>query len=246
MTTTPNLDLVYMSSNQNDKEVVYNDSLDLLDKQLAGSVTINFTADSDITLTAAQNDYLVIKITDTNPYMTVARNIIISTKNRLHVAWNNTGGGYALTFKTAAGSGVSVGDGEKKLVYCDGTNVETIAGLQTGEYPLDIQIFSEGVNTNSELVYLMPMARTSIFPSGLTASYAEAGTAATGSTIYSVKKNGTEFGTVTFAAAATTATFAAASSASFSPGDLLSVVAPATADGTLADIGFNFKISNIV
>ena len=245
MTTTPNLELTYMAANQNDKEVVYNDSLDKLDKQLAGLLIINTDTDANITLTSVQNEYLVLKITDTGSALTTARDIIVPTINRLHVAWNNTGGGYALTFKTAAGSGISVGDGEKKLIYCDGINVEQLAGLQTGEYPLDIQLFSKGVGIGADIIYYMPLTRTTIFPIDLANSYAEAAIAANASTVYSVKKNGTEFATVTFAASATSATFIASTATSFSPGDILEIHTPATADTNLADIGFNFKVSDI-
>lgn len=245
MTTTPNLGLSYMAPNQNDKEVVYNASLDKLDKQIAGKIDINATANTTITLTDAQNDYFVIKITDTGNLITAPQNVVIPTTKRMHVAWNNTGNGYALTFKTTSGSGIAVGDGEKKLIYCDGVNVEFLTGLQTTEYPIDIQWFHSGATTNSQIVYYMPLTRTSVFPAALSGSWATANVAATAQTIFSIKKNGTQFGTCTFAASGTSGTYAAATATSFSPGDILSIHAPATADSTLADIGFNLKISSI-
>jgi hypothetical protein len=75
------------------------------------------------------------------------------------------------------------------------------------------------------------------FRAGLTESAANADTAATASTVFSIKKNGTEFATATFAAAGTTATFACAADANFNSGDVLTMVAPAR-DDTLSDIAF--------
>ena len=54
--------------------------------------------------------------------------------------------------------------------------------------------------------------------------------------MFSIQKNGTQFLTATVAASGTTATFSS-SQTDFAAGDVLKVVAPATADATLADIG---------
>ena len=247
MTTTTNLELIYMESGQVDKEGVYNDSIDRLDSILAGQLTKDLTSDADYTLSTVnlEHDNLVIKITDTGTYLTQGRNIIVPDLNRQYVAWNNTGGGYSLTFKTSGGTGIAIADGEKKLVYCDGVNVQLISGLQSLEYPVDLQYFHPGITSNSELIFLYPISRQTEFPENLTGSHAIAGTAATGSSTFSIKKNGVEFATLNFAGAATIATFTAASATTFSPGDYLSVVAPGSADGTLADIGFTFKVSNL-
>ena len=52
-----------------------------------------------------------------------------------------------------------------------------------------------------------------------------------------MKKNGSSIGTINWAASATTATYTFASTITFAAGDILQLVAPATADTTLADIG---------
>lgn len=64
-----------------------------------------------------------------------------------------------------------------------------------------------------------------------------AGTAATGSTTYSVKKNGVAFGTLVWAAAGTIATTLIASTTFNGTSDVLTIEGPATADATLANIG---------
>jgi hypothetical protein len=103
--------------------------------------------------------------------------------------------------------------------------------------PFDLMAFYPGVPTASALVTRVPVARAVTFPSGLTGSVGKASVAATASTAFDIQKNGTSVGTMTFAASATSATFTAASAISLAAGDILSIVAPGTADATLASVG---------
>lgn len=83
--------------------------------------------------------------------------------------------------------------------------------------------------------WVAPSAVT--FKAALSESVANADTAATAETVFSLKKNGTEFATVTFAAADTTATYVNVADTDFASGDVLTLVAP-TRDDTLANIAF--------
>jgi hypothetical protein len=86
------------------------------------------------------------------------------------------------------------------------------------------------------LTYVCPRAMT--IPTALAGSAAKANVAATGSTTFSLKKNGAAaFGTMIFAPSGTVAALAAATATVFAAGDILTITAP-TQDGTLADIGF--------
>lgn len=76
------------------------------------------------------------------------------------------------------------------------------------------------------------------FSVNLALSRASAGTAATASTTFNIAKNGTNFGTMVFAIGGTTASFVAATPPAFAAGDVLTVTGPASADATLANIGF--------
>lgn len=97
--------------------------------------------------------------------------------------------------------------------------------------------FIPGVGTNSQVALYQPMPYAITFPAGATGSQADAKTAATGSTTYTFLKNGSQFGSVNFAASGTVGTFTLATATSFAIGDILEIDGPSVADATLANIG---------
>lgn len=102
----------------------------------------------------------------------------------------------------------------------------------------DIAGFISGVPANSQVILRLPMIREISFGVDLALSKASAGTAASESTTFNIAKNGTNFGTMVFATGATTASFVAATPTAFIIGDVLTVTGPASANATLANIGF--------
>lgn len=94
-----------------------------------------------------------------------------------------------------------------------------------------------GKPANSAVILTFKAVRPFQLPSNIPGSTAAANTAATGTTVFILSKNGTGFGTLTFSAAGTTGVFSS-SSVNFVAGDILLVTAPSTADTALADIGF--------
>lgn len=104
---------------------------------------------------------------------------------------------------------------------------------------IELSMFAGGTATASEILFRHEFTAAVTIPAALAGSQGSSGTAATGSAALSLKKNGTQFGTATWAAAGTEPTLAAASSTSFAIGDVLSITAPATPDATLADISLS-------
>jgi hypothetical protein len=100
----------------------------------------------------------------------------------------------------------------------------------------DIGVFLPGQPSASQLMLYLPLERTVSFTTNLTPSVASANTPAAADSVFTLKKNGVQFGTLTFHANGTS-TFTAASTTIFSAGDVLSIVAPATPDTALANIG---------
>jgi hypothetical protein len=107
--------------------------------------------------------------------------------------------------------------------------------------PLSIGVFAPGVGTNSQLLLYLAMDRPCIFPASAPNSFAKANTAATGSTTFSVKKNGVQFATIVFSASGTVGAWTQASDATFGAGDVLEIDGPATADATLANVGITLQ-----
>jgi hypothetical protein len=113
----------------------------------------------------------------------------------------------------------------------------TISG-GSGTIPYDVGCTWNGKPPASTVLVRVPLPRTVDFPTSLAASKGVVDTAATAQTDFDIRKNGTSFGTMRFAASATVATFISSAGASFAAGDVLKVVAPASPDSTLAGLGF--------
>lgn len=105
-----------------------------------------------------------------------------------------------------------------------------------GVTPYDIAVGLAGPVTASQVMARYVIARHVTLPASFTGSSFSAGTAPTAAAAFTVAVNGTSVGTINFAAAATTATFTAASAVTMTPGQILTVTAPATADTTLANV----------
>ena len=124
------------------------------------------------------------------------------------------------------------------VTYDDAGNVLTIS---LPAQPFDASAFYPGLPSASAILLRVPIARAVTFPANFADSRGSASANATGSTAFDIQKNGgASVGTMTFAAGASTATFTSSggASVSFAAGDYLSVIAPATPDATLADVGF--------
>jgi hypothetical protein len=95
--------------------------------------------------------------------------------------------------------------------------------------------------TNGEVMLTFIAPVDMLFKAGLAGAVAKAGTAATAETVFGFKKNGgTNFATLTFAIDGTVGTFACAADVALAAGDILTVVAPASADATLAALTASF------
>lgn len=103
----------------------------------------------------------------------------------------------------------------------------------------DIATFYPGVPGSSQTIIRWVATRTVNVGAGAPGSQLSAGTAATGSTTFTIKKNGASVGTVVVSSSGTTGVFTVASAFSLAAGDVLSVVGPSSADATIADIAFN-------
>jgi hypothetical protein len=118
--------------------VVNNGITSLVDSSVAGTTTVVFTTSADYTLTSSNGATdearkMFLNFTGTPG---AAANVICPAVSKLYFVSNNTTGGFAITLKTAAGTGISVASGISTVLYCNGTNVvyavtPTVAGSTT-------------------------------------------------------------------------------------------------------------------
>jgi hypothetical protein len=104
---------------------VANDGLtELVDAAIAGTATVAMT-DANYTLTFADGAtdearQMFVVLTGA---LTATRNVVCPSVSKLYFVANTTTGDQDIVFKTNAGTGITVPNGEAMVLYCDGTNV---------------------------------------------------------------------------------------------------------------------------
>lgn len=100
----------------------------------------------------------------------------------------------------------------------------------------DFLIWDTGRPSTAELLINAILTVTVAFPAGLSESRAKSVVAATASAQFLLKKNGAQFGTVTFAPSSTVGVVTSPTDTTFVAGDVLSVIAPDPRDATLEGV----------
>lgn len=77
-------------------------------------------ADANKTLTYEQAMCESMELTGA---LTALRDVIVPTVVRCYTVFANVTGGFGVRVKTSAGTGITVADGKRAIVECDGTNV---------------------------------------------------------------------------------------------------------------------------
>lgn len=99
-----------------------------IEEAIVGRATANFTTDADLTLTLVDTPNTqvarnyILNVTS-GVALTVTRNLIVPTINKPYIIENNTTGGQSIIVKTVAGTGITVPNGKKTMVYANSTNV---------------------------------------------------------------------------------------------------------------------------
>jgi hypothetical protein len=92
-------------------------------RQERASRRVVITHDNSADYTVLHPDFLATILTIAGT-LTVTRNLVLPTSD--HKSWfcsNQTVGGFDIIVKTAAGTGVTIGNGKTAGVFCDGTNI---------------------------------------------------------------------------------------------------------------------------
>lgn len=123
--TSLRLELIGTGDQQGTWGVTTNTNLGTLLEQAIGGYEAITISDANYTLTTAngasdQARNMVLKISGT---LTANRNVSCPNGiEKLYLVENATTGGYSIVFKTVSGTGVTIPNGAKALVYVDGTN----------------------------------------------------------------------------------------------------------------------------
>jgi hypothetical protein len=112
-------------------DVVNNNITSMVEQAVAGLATINTWTTASHTLTTADGttDEARCAILQCSGAPGAAATVICPAASKVYIIKNSVTGGYAVTLKTSAGTGISVPNGSTALLYCDGTNVVSGGGL---------------------------------------------------------------------------------------------------------------------
>lgn len=89
---------------------------------VAGLLARSMTADANITLTAAEARNQVLRFTSTVS-LTATRDVIVPLAPQIWVVSNETTGAQSLRFIGATGTGITVANARRAILFSDGTNV---------------------------------------------------------------------------------------------------------------------------
>lgn len=182
-------------------DTVNNGITSLTEAAIAGTAAV-VMSDANHTLTVANGAAdearrMFVTLTGT---LSATRNVICPAVSKMYVVRNNTTGGQSIVFKTSAGTGITVANGQSALLYCDGTNVveafSAFAGNAGSATVLQTtrtiwgQNFNGSANVTGNLTSVGNITGTGAV--ALTATSGTLALAATGANIITASTNGSE------------------------------------------------------
>ena len=132
-------------------DTINNGLTSLVDAAIAGTVSVAMP-DADYTLTTAneaadQARNMFVTLTGT---LTATRNVVCPSVSKLYFVTNATTGGQSIVFKTSAGTGITVANGTRVMLYCDGTNVSSAMTVFAGDISGNAGTVTNGVYTTGD------------------------------------------------------------------------------------------------
>jgi len=183
---------------------------------ISGSAWSIFAQDSDGSLQVGSGNGTAFSITNTGN-MTV---------------YTNPGSGPSLLLSQP----IQIADGTQGVSKALVSDASGNSSWDSRPFAYDISGQYVPAPTSNQEVFKTVVARAITFGASMDGSYGVCSPAATASTTFSLLNNGTQFGTMVFSPTATTATFTGTTTTA--PGDVVTVVAPAVPDISLADLAF--------
>lgn len=94
--------------------------------------SVDVSGSGDYVLSGANLNRISYRFTGV---LTGARNVIVPTTIQQYWVDNETTGAFGLTVKTATGTGISISQGARNILYCDGTNIVVAVTFGSAGYP---------------------------------------------------------------------------------------------------------------
>jgi hypothetical protein len=232
MSATANLAIPYITASQNQKEVTHSTGMALLDAALTEVLAVSVSSGNATPTSTEYRECARISITGAT---TAGRTVTLpAVKKPIFV-----------TVDAASTQSVSIVRGSTSFailpgmtlyLYTDGTTNGLVRINEFGPYYAALWV--RGNPAAGELLYRFRVREASVLLPNLLGWSCQADTAATTETVLSVRKNGTQVGTMTFAISGTVATLATSGGAaqSFAVNHFLDILAPDPADATLAGV----------
>jgi hypothetical protein len=242
MATTANLLVTHIEQSQSQKEVTANEAFDILDAATQGDLSVSTASlgsPSEVVLTQTQflQNY-IFKLT-----ASAADHFNLTVPAETHTFAVDNASDYACTV-TIVGttSQVIIPAGGCGIIHSDATALVQLSG----QYDLGFY-FSGTPNDGDRVGYVFPHKATIGIMSSVNAQGSQArvvvpSAADEGSVAFDLQKNGASFGSVTFAAGATSGTFSVAAATSFSVGDIIEAVCPSFGSPTTIMSGIGITI----
>ena len=126
---------------------VVNDNItSMIEQAIAGLATVSTWTAASHTLTTANGttDEARCAVLECSGAPGAAATVVCPTFSKVYIIKNSVTGGYAVTLKTSAGTGISVPNGSTALLYCDGTNVVSGATYMATLSTTQVDILAQG------------------------------------------------------------------------------------------------------
>lgn len=99
-----------------------------LEQAIIGRGNPQFTSDANLTISltdspSSQTARCIFLYVDSTTSLSATRSLIVPTIQKTYIVHNATSGSQSILVKTTAGTGITVPNGKKMLLYVDGTNV---------------------------------------------------------------------------------------------------------------------------
>jgi len=98
-------------------------------KLSAGILNRPIASDANITLTHAESLCDILQFTS-GVSLTATRNVVLPLAAKQYTVFNNTTGAQSLQFIGASGTGITVANGKRAIIYADGTNIVRVTADQ--------------------------------------------------------------------------------------------------------------------